>query len=71
MGAGTHAIVDPGQPNTFKGLATSCAIGAVTGGLGSNLMKASGGGAAAWVAHKPGMEGLSFGLNSALNHLHK
>lgn len=56
MGAGSHAVINhyTGQPNTFKGLATSCDVGAATGGLESTLMKASGGGATAWVAHKPG-----------------
>lgn len=69
MGAGGHAAVSylTNKPITASGLATSCAIGAFTGGLGSTLVKASGGGTAAWLAHKPSMEGLGLGLNSILN----
>lgn len=48
-----------------QGVGVSCAIGAVTGGLGGALVKASGGGMLARAVHAPGMHGLSFGLHSA------
>ena len=67
IGVGTHMIGNhfSGNPTTFRGAATSCAIGAFTGGLGGALTRAAGGGAAAWAVHRPAMAGLGFGLNSA------
>ena len=65
IGLGTYvaiAYVSDG-PLTWQGALFSIGVGAVTGGAGGALIKASGGGLAANVAWRPGMAAVSFGAS--------
>jgi hypothetical protein len=61
VGYGASAVVT-GSAMTAAGVAWAAGTGAVTGGVGGTLIRASGGGAAAQFAWQPSIGGGSFGL---------
>lgn len=69
IGAGGYAAhhLAFGQPLTWQGAAYAAGVGAVTGGVGGVLIRASGGGIAGNIAWRPNMWSTNFGAGQYSN----